>query len=884
MKKFILFFAFSLSILSIYAKPVDVTKAQQVAFSFLSNYLPIKNTTECVLVYTETSKSHSNLSKNEPQNYFYIFNYQDKGFVFISGDDVMTPVFAYSYQNNFETQNMPEQIVKWLEGYKEQVRYSVVNQLKTEEIVISQWNDLLKGILPIGTGNNSQFNPSKRASVSPLLTTKWNQSPYYNAMCPLDNASGQRTVSGCVATAVTQVMKYWNYPSQGTGNHTYSHDKYGSLSANFGATTYNWSSMPNTVTSSNTAVATLTYHVGVSVDMNYGIGSTGGSGAYVITDRSPVTNCAEYALKTYFGYKTTMSGIERANYTQTAWMNLLKTELNASRPIIYAGFGSGGGHCFVADGYDANDFIHFNWGWGGNSDGYFSINALNPGALGTGGGSGGFNSGHQAIIGVEPNTGGGGGGGGGGTTLDMRFYSALNFSSNPIVYSTGFSVSVDLANYGTSSSQNFSGDLTAAVFNSSNQFVAFIDTKTGVSIDFLKYLPTTFTTTGMSSLTPGNYTVGIYHKKTGETNWTAFAEGSFQNFASLVVEGNDQNPLKLYAAITTNPTVLVQNQTFDIKFDLANFDASNFNGIVSVDLHKSDGTWIKELAKQENLSLQAGYHFSNGLTFTISGGLSEEPGTYQLFVWSKSNTGNWQYVGTGNYSNPVNIQVVAPGLPADPYEVNNTSNTAYNLPLNFVGNIAKTTTVGSNCHTGTDYDYYKLDLPAGYQYSIRPRIHDAYKATDGKTYTIDAVFSFSTDGTTWSDAYDSELDNSISVAGGTSFYILVSPYFTGDKGTYLLDISTTRTTSTSINEADIINLVQLSPNPAKSSFQINWNNLKMDVVSIEIYDMLGQKIETLKTDNTKQINVLTDQYSSGVYTISIRTSQGVINKKISITK
>jgi hypothetical protein len=89
-------------------------------------------------------------------------------------------------------------------------------------------------------------------------------------------------------------------------------------------------------------------------------------------------------------------------------------------------------------------YFHFNWGWGGNADGYFNINALNPGALGTGGGSGGFNSGHQAVIGIEPPS----SGGGGSADLDMRLYSTLNFSSSPITYSSDFSLSVDLANYG----------------------------------------------------------------------------------------------------------------------------------------------------------------------------------------------------------------------------------------------------------------------------------------------------------------------------------------------------------------------------------------------------------------------------------------------------
>jgi hypothetical protein len=128
--------------------------------------------------------------------------------------------------------------------------------------------------------------------------------------------------------------------------------------------------MPNKVTSSNSAVATLMYHCGVSVDMNYGVGSKGGSGAQTLD--------VVDALKTYFGYPTSVEGKYRSSYSDAQWKTLLKGELDASRPIQYAGTGSGGGHSFVCDGYDNNDFFHFNWGWSGSSDGYFSINNLNP--------------------------------------------------------------------------------------------------------------------------------------------------------------------------------------------------------------------------------------------------------------------------------------------------------------------------------------------------------------------------------------------------------------------------------------------------------------------------------------------------------------------------
>jgi hypothetical protein len=171
------------------------------------------------------------------------------------------------------------------------------------------------------------------------------------------------------------------------------------LNADFGATTYDWASMPNAVSANNNAVATLIYQIGVAVNMNY---SAASSGAYVTKAQSPVTNCAEYALTTYFKYASTTHGIERSNFTDQQWIDALKTELDNMRPIIYAGFGSAGGHCWVADGYDDNNMFHINWGWGGVSNGYFEVDAMNPSALGAGGGGGGFNYNQHAIIGIQP--------------------------------------------------------------------------------------------------------------------------------------------------------------------------------------------------------------------------------------------------------------------------------------------------------------------------------------------------------------------------------------------------------------------------------------------------------------------------------------------------
>ena len=179
--------------------------------------------------------------------------------------------------------------------------------------------------------------------VGPLIQTQWDQGNPYNLYCP----SG--TVTGCVATAMAQVMNYWQYPAHGIGSHAYipeDHPEYGTQSCDFNNTFYNWTNMANTYSGSSStvqkqAVATLMYHCGVSVEMNYGPGSTGGSGAS--------TENVAIALKTCFNYSSDIQYLDRDDYTETEWINLLKADLNQNRPIQYSGSGSGGGYTFEAN-------------------------------------------------------------------------------------------------------------------------------------------------------------------------------------------------------------------------------------------------------------------------------------------------------------------------------------------------------------------------------------------------------------------------------------------------------------------------------------------------------------------------------------------------------
>ncbi len=364
------------------AKPVDLSPARRVAETLLH---------KAVVDATPAGFTHC-----------YLFAGADgRGFALVAADDCVRPVLAYSPDGQFFpsdsslNQSLPQHIAHWLDGYQRDIAAMVEAGIEGSPRVQEEWREALAG----------KRHTLRDTAVRPLLTTRWNQGWPYNLQCPYSEADSAYSVTGCVATATAQVMKYWNHPAVGRGSHTY--NPYGFLPQTvvFDTTHYDWAHMPdapdwNSTDRERNAVAQLMYHVGVAVNMSY---SPHSSGAFVASEGDLSMASSENALKDYFRYNQGLFSLAKVDCSDALWDSLITAELDASRPILLSGQDPSGGHAFVIDGYDSTGFFHVNWGWGGYCDGYYTLDSLNPDGSGIGGNAtNGYNMENKILLRVFP--------------------------------------------------------------------------------------------------------------------------------------------------------------------------------------------------------------------------------------------------------------------------------------------------------------------------------------------------------------------------------------------------------------------------------------------------------------------------------------------------
>ena len=375
MKKYLLtVMALILGIGLMQAGPVDAKRAQLVGQQFAQTTMQSKSA-DLELVYAPVTSRGTAA--------FYVFNVGQNGYVVVSGDDSYRPIIGYSKSDPYDPTN------PGLNYYLRTIQLSRENLTGTPtQEITAEWEMV--------TNEGRLMSKNGGRMVDIICQTRWNQNYPYNYYCPAwtgTGNSGGHFYAGCVATAMAQVMKVWDHPLQGQGSHTYTSPAHpytsthpanvpsSTCSANFGATTYDWANMPNRITSSSPqvqidAVATLIYHCAVSVDMDWDYDGSGSN-----------SQLAAQSIANYFKYTNAAVYQRRANYSPTVWAQKVKESLDMGWPMVYSGVEEGEpyGHAFVLDGYNDNDMYHFNFGWSGSGDDWFTFETqtyhVNDGAI-----------------------------------------------------------------------------------------------------------------------------------------------------------------------------------------------------------------------------------------------------------------------------------------------------------------------------------------------------------------------------------------------------------------------------------------------------------------------------------------------------------------------
>ena len=516
------------------AAPRTVQEAAEIASRFTSLHQPIRAKQSSAmgqqmrLAYTQAQTDHTPA--------LYVFNTEkaDGGFVIVSADDNTRAILGYADNGTFSEENMPANMRFWLQMYADEIARAAEMPATTAQTTENI-------IYPI---------------VSPLLgTTVWGQdAPFYN-MCP--TLSGVQCVTGCVATAASQIMYHHRYPIRGTGSHSYTW-KTGSqtLSADFGNTTYDWANMLPDYSGNNytmaqaNAVATLMSHTGIACDMEYNTSANGGS--------ATISHKMMTALIRHFDYDTGIRVLPKDYMDENEMLNLIAQDLQAGHPIFMSGHTTNNeGHAFVCDGMQSNGYIHINWGWDGYYNGHFAISAMNSYGQGTGGAASGqgFTEGVSAFTGIQPNR--------NGMAIPCITADDISYSgTNPHLHKTK-NVTFTISKFTNNGVTSLSGKYAYLIYKDSVLY-ATISTQNTISTlepgHFFLNNPRTYTS--LSSLSAGNYELSVGVIPNSST--TAYP------ILTKTARGEKRIPITVTAdSVFIGENVHITKDTADLEFSFA---------------------------------------------------------------------------------------------------------------------------------------------------------------------------------------------------------------------------------------------------------------------------------------------------------------------------
>ncbi|MCB2221303.1 MAG: C10 family peptidase [Bacteroidetes bacterium] len=346
--------------IQLFASPVDLHQAEKVAIHF---YCAQYNQYEGLVTLNQIKVLSVNTEADEIHSYYYVFHFNKGGFVIVAADDRLTPVLGYSLDQSFEIDHGNTNLQWWMDQYKGQVKYACEQQLQATEKVNRLWQQYTE------YDGAPSMTKTKTDQVGPLITSLWDQGLPFNLICPEDpQGPGGHALTGCVATAYAQMLYYWRFPIHGSGYHCYtpaSHPEYGEQCADFENTWYQWDEMCDDPLTPNMAIAELMYQVGVALEMDYGPAASGAMGY-------------PEQMETWFRISTDYDSLRRDFYTNEEWVNIIMDQLNQHYPVGYIGFtpNMSSGHMWICDGYQDSTYYHMNWGWGGSSNGYYTLDNL----------------------------------------------------------------------------------------------------------------------------------------------------------------------------------------------------------------------------------------------------------------------------------------------------------------------------------------------------------------------------------------------------------------------------------------------------------------------------------------------------------------------------
>lgn len=569
------------------AAPIKVEQARTKAVEFFTASMPTRAVPSFELVWD--GESQATRSSEEPA--LYVFNRTDAdGFVIMAGDDAMAPVLGYSFTHPAGDPNrMPENVRYWLDGLRQMVREARDRGDATHTL----WMNEMKAGTP----------------VRELPTALWDQGDPWNKECPV-LPNGRRAVTGCVQTAAGILMKYHRWPDvpEGTvpGYTTYPHNI--SMPERT-LKPYNYDLILDKYESGNYTDEQANEVARMMVDLGTANKATYDSETGAFTAQLVVT------MGKYMRYNKQARNVYRSGYTDEKWIALIKSELDANRPLIYSGAGSQGGHCFILDGYDSENYLRFNWGWGGHLNGYFLVTSLTPQGSS-------FTDEQEFIVNLTPDK--------NGTTdysdnlmIGSNYQSkGLTLSTTEITKGTTFTASATFYNV---TIRNYSGKVAAAVVSQtgvvesilSNEISTEITAakRSGGSLSIYGSTVQNLNCTMTQDASPGDRIRLVFWDNGGQ-NWVpmgAYNDGTVYEYI-LVPEAPDAASIAESAKLSYNRTSKELTVTVfaDVKVTLKNASGS------TVYQGTSDGTSViinvGNATGKHTLTLQ----YKEGDTFSMS--------------------------------------------------------------------------------------------------------------------------------------------------------------------------------------------------------------------------------------------------------------------------